>query len=133
MAPPRGGDHAADANIGETPLRREVSGGGGSRHGEVAEKGSGGDGGGGDGGGFQSPSSEEEACLLREGEEGAVPSMHVVKRDGRKEPVMFDKITARIRRLCWGLDERYIDPVLIAQKVWLLAYCCRCYCWWWRL
>lgn len=43
--------------------------------------------------------------------------MHVIKRDGRREPVMFDKITARIRRLCWGLDERYIDPVLIAQKV----------------
>ncbi|CAM9319978.1 unnamed protein product [Sphacelaria rigidula] len=43
--------------------------------------------------------------------------MHVVKRDGRREPVMFDKITARVRRLCWGLDERYIDPVLIAQKV----------------
>lgn len=43
--------------------------------------------------------------------------MHVVKRDGRREPVMFDKITARIRRLCWGLDERNIDPVLIAQKV----------------
>lgn len=43
--------------------------------------------------------------------------MHVVKRDGRREPVMFDKITARIRRLCWGLDERYVDPVLIAQKV----------------
>ncbi|CAN0577384.1 unnamed protein product, partial [Ectocarpus sp. 12 AP-2014] len=63
----------------------------------------------------QSPSSEEEAFLLEEGE--GAPSMHVVKRDGRREPVMFDKITARIRRLCWGLDERYIDPVLVAQKV----------------
>lgn len=50
-------------------------------------------------------------------QEGTTPSMHVVKRDGRREPVMFDKITARIRRLCWGLDERYIDPVLVAQKV----------------
>ncbi|CBJ29920.1 conserved unknown protein [Ectocarpus siliculosus] len=65
----------------------------------------------------QSPSSEEEAFLLEEGERGGAPSMHVVKRDGRREPVMFDKITARIRRLCWGLDERYIDPVLVAQKV----------------
>lgn len=43
--------------------------------------------------------------------------MHVMKRDGRREPVMFDKITARIRRLCWGLDDHYIDPVLVAQKV----------------
>ncbi|CAB1111582.1 unnamed protein product [Ectocarpus sp. CCAP 1310/34] len=65
----------------------------------------------------RSPSSEEEAFLLEEGEAGGAPSMHVVKRDGRREPVMFDKITARIRRLCWGLDERYIDPVLVAQKV----------------
>ncbi|CAN0478122.1 unnamed protein product, partial [Ectocarpus sp. 12 AP-2014] len=65
----------------------------------------------------QSPSSEEEAFLLEEGEGAGAPSMHVVKRDGRREPVMFDKITARIRRLCWGLDERYIDPVLVAQKV----------------
>lgn len=52
---------------------------------------------------------------------GGVASMHVVKRDGRREPVMFDKITARIRRLCWGLDERYIDPVLVAQKVGVAA------------
>lgn len=63
------------------------------------------------------PSSEEEACLSAGVGAGGVPSMHVVKRDGRREPVMFDKITARIRRLCWGLDERYIDPVLVAQKV----------------
>lgn len=49
--------------------------------------------------------------------QGGTPSMHVIKRDGRREPVMFDKITARVRRLCWGLDERYIDPVLVAQKV----------------
>lgn len=73
---------------------------------------------------LQSPSSEEEACLEAGAGEGGVPSMHVVKRDGRREPVMFDKITARIRRLCWGLDERYIDPVLVAQKVrggWVLG------------
>ncbi|CAN0041041.1 unnamed protein product, partial [Discosporangium mesarthrocarpum] len=43
--------------------------------------------------------------------------MYVIKRDGRREPVAFDKITARVRRLCWGLDERGIDPVLVAQKV----------------
>lgn len=69
-------------------------------------------------GGLQSPSSEEEEARQSAGVgEGGVSSMHVVKRDGRREPVMFDKITARIRRLCWGLDERYIDPVLVAQKV----------------
>ena len=37
--------------------------------------------------------------------------------DGRREPVAFDKITARIMRLCKGLDEEHIDPILVAQKV----------------
>lgn len=44
-------------------------------------------------------------------------SYFVVKRDGRKEPVHFDKITARIKKLCYGLDEAFVDPVVVAQKV----------------
>lgn len=43
--------------------------------------------------------------------------MFVFKRDGRKEKVHFDKITSRIRKLCYGLDEKYIDAVPVAQKV----------------
>eukprot|EP00903_Cladosiphon_okamuranus_P006056 g5971.t1 len=43
--------------------------------------------------------------------------MFVVKRDGRKETVSFDKITARISHLCYGLDSKYVEPILIAQKV----------------
>ncbi|OQS07612.1 ribonucleoside-diphosphate reductase large subunit [Thraustotheca clavata] len=43
--------------------------------------------------------------------------MYVVKRDGRKEEVKFDKITARINKLCYGLDPNYVNPILIAQKV----------------
>lgn len=43
--------------------------------------------------------------------------MFVVKRGGRKEPVSFDKITARIRKLCYGLNDEYVDPVVVAQKV----------------
>ncbi|MFA0962426.1 ribonucleoside-diphosphate reductase subunit alpha [Roseivirga sp. BDSF3-8] len=43
--------------------------------------------------------------------------MLVVKRDGRRESVKFDKITARIEKLCYGLDRQYIDPVDIARKV----------------
>ena len=43
--------------------------------------------------------------------------MFVVKRGGKKEPVAFDKITKRIEKLCYGLDENFIEPVLIAQKV----------------
>lgn len=43
--------------------------------------------------------------------------MFVIKRDGRKEEVKFDKITARIQKLCYGLDSQHIDPVLVAMKV----------------
>ena len=37
--------------------------------------------------------------------------------DGRKERVQFDKITARVSRLCYGLDPDHVDPVAITQKV----------------
>lgn len=37
--------------------------------------------------------------------------MFVVKRDGRKEPVHFDKITARITKLSYGLNPDFCDPV----------------------
>jgi ribonucleoside-diphosphate reductase alpha chain len=43
--------------------------------------------------------------------------MLVVKRDGRLESVKFDKITARIEKLCYGLNMGYINPVDIAKKV----------------
>ena len=43
--------------------------------------------------------------------------MYVYKRDGRQEPVRFDKITARISRLCYGLDATYIDPVKVTQRI----------------
>lgn len=43
--------------------------------------------------------------------------MLVIKRDGRRESVRFDKITARIENLCYGLDSRYIHPIEIAKKV----------------
>ena len=43
--------------------------------------------------------------------------MLVVKRDGRLESVKFDKITARIEKLCYGLNTDYINPVDIAKKV----------------
>ncbi|KAF9659191.1 ribonucleoside-diphosphate reductase subunit alpha [Tenacibaculum sp. ZH5_bin.1] len=42
--------------------------------------------------------------------------MYVVKRDGRKEPVMFDKITARVRKMCYGLNN-IVDPVKVAMRV----------------
>lgn len=47
--------------------------------------------------------------------------MYVIKRDGRQEPVHFDKITSRIARLCYGLDS-FVDPVLVSQKVCMGVY-----------
>jgi ribonucleoside-diphosphate reductase alpha subunit len=43
--------------------------------------------------------------------------MYVLKRSGRKEPVHFDKITSRIKKLCYNLDRIYVDPVEVSQKV----------------
>ena len=37
--------------------------------------------------------------------------------DGRKERVQFDKITARVSRLCYGLDADHVDAAAITQKV----------------
>ena len=42
--------------------------------------------------------------------------MYVLKRDGRKEPIMFDKITARIKKLCYSLNP-LVDPVRVAMRV----------------
>lgn len=50
--------------------------------------------------------------------------MFVMKRDGRKEAVAFDKITARISKLCNGLDPKYVEPVMIAQKASISPYLC---------
>ena len=42
--------------------------------------------------------------------------MYVVKRDGKKEAVKFDKITARIVKMCYGLDP-LVSPEAVAMKV----------------
>ncbi len=43
--------------------------------------------------------------------------MFVIKRDGKKETVKFDKITARIEKLCYGLNPALVDPIDVAKKV----------------
>ena len=40
----------------------------------------------------------------------------VIKRNGSKEEVSFDKVTRRIKKLCYGLSDK-INPIFIAQKV----------------
>eukprot|EP00126_Sphaerothecum_destruens_P003201 Sdes_comp16789_c0_seq1m6045 len=43
--------------------------------------------------------------------------MKICTLDGRSEVVLFDKITSRISKLCYGLNPEYVDPVMITQKV----------------
>ncbi len=43
--------------------------------------------------------------------------MQVIKRSGRKEDVSFDKITARIKKLCYSLDSNYVEHISISKKV----------------
>lgn len=43
--------------------------------------------------------------------------MYVIKRSGAKEPVYYDKITSRINKLSYGLNLKYIQPILVAQQV----------------
>jgi len=47
--------------------------------------------------------------------------MHVIKRNGTREPVHFDKITSRIGKLAWGLAKE-VDPIEIAKKVVIGVY-----------
>ena len=42
--------------------------------------------------------------------------MLVIKRDGRKESVKFDKITARIEKLSYGLNADFVKTIEIAKK-----------------
>ena len=42
--------------------------------------------------------------------------MFVIKRDGSKQNVHFDKITTRIRKLMWGFDNT-VDPTILSQKI----------------
>jgi len=43
--------------------------------------------------------------------------MYVIKRNGQEEEVMYEKITKRILKFCNGLNDAYVDPQSIAQKV----------------
>ncbi len=43
--------------------------------------------------------------------------MYVLKRSGKSEEVSFDKITARVKKLCYGLDSQYVDYIEISKKV----------------
>ena len=44
-------------------------------------------------------------------------NIKVTKRNGKKEPVMLDKILERINQQTYGLDPKWISPFDVAQKV----------------
>ena len=44
-------------------------------------------------------------------------TMYVVKRDGRQEPVHFDKITARINKLAYGLNQDHVSASLRSAQI----------------
>ncbi|CAE7886642.1 RNR1, partial [Symbiodinium sp. KB8] len=43
--------------------------------------------------------------------------LYVIKRSGAKEKVQLDQITDRITELCKDLNQDFVDPVVVAQKV----------------
>ncbi len=43
--------------------------------------------------------------------------MQVVKRNGKRESVSFDKILARVRKLCYELDPKFVDSTIVSMKV----------------
>jgi hypothetical protein len=42
-------------------------------------------------------------------------NMHVIKRDGRRVEVAFDKITARIKKLSYGLHPEHCDRYVFCR------------------
>ncbi|MGB4959978.1 MAG: ribonucleoside-diphosphate reductase subunit alpha, partial [Saprospiraceae bacterium] len=43
--------------------------------------------------------------------------MQVIKRSNKREAVSFDKVTARINKLCYGLNSKFIEPIEISKRV----------------
>ncbi|XP_050673835.1 ribonucleoside-diphosphate reductase large subunit [Leptidea sinapis] len=48
---------------------------------------------------------------------GKMNRLYVLKRGGRMEEVHIDKITSRLKKLCYGLNMDFVDPVSITLKV----------------
>ncbi|XP_029167610.1 LOW QUALITY PROTEIN: ribonucleoside-diphosphate reductase large subunit [Nylanderia fulva] len=61
--------------------------------------------------------SNDHSPVKMPAKEAARGKMHVIKRNGRKEDVHFDKITSRIAKQCYNLDMNYVDPSAVAIQV----------------
>jgi len=64
-----------------------------------------------------SPNAKDTPDMHTDSTDDIGEGMFVLKRDGRRERVHFGKITNRINKLCYNLNTKFVDPVLIAKKV----------------
>jgi hypothetical protein len=60
---------------------------------------------------------ENSNKTIKQSNNVTMASMFVTKRDGHTENILFDKISARIEKLCNGLDSNFVNHILVAQKV----------------
>ena len=42
--------------------------------------------------------------------------MRIINRKGESEDIVLDKITSRIKKLCYNLESNVIDPIVISTK-----------------
>lgn len=49
-------------------------------------------------------------------DQASKPRSYVIKRNGEREPIKFDKITERIEKLAFGLNPDYVNAAAIAQR-----------------
>ena len=66
----------------------------------------------------RNPSKRRPASLQRDQSRVSEDDddIHVIKRNGKKEVVRYDKITSRIKKLCYGLDSKYIKPNVRSRR-----------------
>ncbi|KAG8522912.1 Ribonucleoside-diphosphate reductase large subunit, partial [Galemys pyrenaicus] len=69
--------------------------------------------------GLQLPALQTAASrhVCRLGLRASILRPHAQTENGRQERVMFDKITSRIQKLCYGLNMDFVDPAQITMKV----------------
>jgi hypothetical protein len=60
--------------------------------------------------------------VIKRGMRRLPPDLSHPALDGRRERVLFDKITSRISKLCYGLNMNFVDPIQVTQKVLLTLF-----------
>ncbi|CAG5098265.1 Oidioi.mRNA.OKI2018_I69.XSR.g15510.t1.cds [Oikopleura dioica] len=65
----------------------------------------------------EKPENRVRKVLVEKKNGTAMADLRVKKRDGRLEEVFFDKITSRIKKLCYNLDMNILSPLTVTRKV----------------